>query len=127
MAVLRGRRLEEPSSGCVLEPSEEQAGQDTSHAIVVTAKVDDLDGTEKRISGAMMGMVVLVATMMRLDDTSSHIRAGAKAGHLMGVTIADRQEMSLGVKWTITQTHYSSTSSSVSQWAYIQKGGCRQF
>ena len=102
-------------------------GQDTSHAIVVTAKVDDLDGTEKRISGAMMGMVVLVATMMRLDDTSSHIRAGAKAGHLMGVTIADRQEMSLGVKWTITQTHYSSTSSSVSQWAYIQKGGCRQF
>ena len=96
-------------------------GQDTSHAILVTAKVDDLDGTEKRISGAMMGMVVLVATMMRLDDTSSHIRAGAKAGHLMGVTIADRQEMSLGVKWTITQSHYSSTSlkRSVSQWAYI--------
>ena len=54
--------------------------------------------------------LVLVVTLMRLDDTSSHIRAGSKAGHLMGVTIADRQEMSLGVKWPLTQTHYSLTS-----------------
>ena len=53
----------------------------------------------------MVVMLFLVVTLMRLDDTSSHIRAGSKASRLMGVTIEDRQEMSLGVKWPIAETH----------------------
>ena len=39
--------------------------------------------------------------MMCLNDTSSHIRAGFKVGHLSLEGQLCRQEMSLGVKWPI--------------------------